>query len=77
MMNLKYQMFSIKFSYHIKENNNDSSWSFDDIRNNASSWSLEGDAKLLEMMQSISRVRNPKRNCMIFIMLTNNFSLEN
>lgn len=59
MVNPRYCIFSIEFSYQIKENNNNNNnntWSLDDIRNNASSWSLEGDAKLLEMMQSISKV---------------------
>lgn len=33
-------------------------WNADEIRNNAQSWSLHGDAKLLEFMQNISKASN-------------------
>lgn len=33
-----------------------STWSADDIRANAQTWSLEGDAKLLDFMKNLSKV---------------------
>lgn len=40
----------------------DGAWSADDIRANAQSWSLEGDAKLLELMKNLSKVREIEFN---------------
>lgn len=42
------------------QNQNDGVWTADDIRENASSWSLQADGKLLEYMQNISKVRPMK-----------------
>lgn len=40
----------------------DGAWSADDIRANAQSWSLEGDAKLLDFMKNLSKVREIEFN---------------